>query len=97
MLPDTVRRAIELAIVRHTDGDRARRRTVNLNDPALVKARWAAVHGERKRLERDCENRTATNDERDERTSQILGRSKLPEFVSIRVARVRKALGRGRT
>ena len=94
--PDPVRRAIELAIADHTDGDRVRRGIVNLNDPALVKARWAAVRGERKRLERDFQNRTATRDEREQRASQLLGRNQLPEFVSIRVAWLRKTLGRGR-
>ena len=95
--PDPVRRAIELAIAGRTDGDRPRRGIVNLNDPALVKARWAAVRGERKRLEKDFENRTATRDEREQRASQLLARSQLPEFVSIRVAWLRKTLGRGRT
>ena len=97
MSPEPVRRAIEIAIVDRTDGDRPRRGIVNLNDPALVKARWAAVRGERKRLEKDFENRTATTDEREQRASQLLARSQLPEFVSIRVAWLRKTLGRGRT
>ena len=72
------------------------RSIVNLNDPALVKARSAAVRGERKRLAKDFENRTGTRDEREERASQLLGRRHLPEFVSIRVAWLRKTLGRGR-
>ena len=97
MSPDPVRPAIELAIAGRTDGGRVRPGIVNLNDPALVKARSAAVRGERKRLERDFENRTATRDEREQRASELLGRSQLPEFVSIRVAWLRKTLGRGRT
>ena len=95
-LPDAIRHALELAIADHTDGDRVRRGIVNLNDPALVKARVAAVRGERKRMERDFRNRTATRDEREERAAQLLGRGPLPEFVSIRVAWLRKTLGRGR-
>ncbi len=75
---------------------RVLRSIVNLNDPALVKARSAAVRGERKRLAKDFENRTGTRDEREERASQLLGRRHLPEFVSIRVAWLRKTLGRGR-
>ena len=75
---------------------RMRRSIVNLNDPALVKARVAAVRGERKRMERDYRNRTATRDQREERAAQLLGRDQLPEFVSIRVAWLRKTLGRGR-
>ena len=95
-LPAAIRRAIELAIAGRTDGARVRRSIVNLNDPALVKARSAAVRGERKRLAKDFENRTETSDEREERASQLLGRRQLPEFVSIRVAWLRKTLGRGR-
>ena len=95
-LPDAIRRALELAIAGRTDGARVRRSIVNLNDPALVKARSAVVRGERKRLAKDFENRTATRDEREERASQLLGRRQLPEFVSIRVASLRKTLGRGR-
>ncbi len=91
-LPDATRRALELAIAGRTDGDRMRRSVVNLNDPALVKARSAAVRGERKRLGKDFENKTVT----DERASQLLGRRQLPEFVSIRVASLKKTLGRGR-
>ena len=95
-LPDAIRRALERAIADRTDGARVRRSIVNLNDPALVKARSAAVRGERKRLAKDFENRTATRDEREERASQLLGRRQLPEFVSIRVASLRNTLGRGR-
>ena len=95
--PDPVRRVIELAIAGRTDGDRGRRGILNLNTPALVKARSAALRGERKRLEKHFENRTATKDEREQRASQLLARSQLPEFVSIRVAWLRKTLGRGLT
>ena len=95
-LPDAVHRVIELAIAGRPNGARDRRGIVNLNHPALVKARVAAVRGERKRMEKDFGNRTATRDEREERASQLLGRDQLPEFVSIRVAWLRKTLGRGR-
>ena len=94
-LPDAIRQALELAIGGRTDGARVRRGIVNLNDPALVKARVAAVRGERKRMERDFKNRTATRNEREERASQLVGRTQLPEFVSIRVAWLRKTRGRG--
>ena len=95
-LPDAVRRAIELAIADRADGARVRRSIVNLNDPALVKARVAAVRGERTRMEKDFENRRATRDEREERAAGLLGRVPLPAFVSIRVAWLRRTLGRGR-
>ena len=94
--PDAIRQALEIAIADRADGDQMRRGIMNLNDPALVKARAAAVRGERKRLEADFKNRTATRDERHERAFQLLGRGRLPEFVSIRVAWLRKRLGRGR-
>ena len=95
-LADDVRQALELAIADRTDGDRRRRSIVNLNHPALVKARMAVVRGERGRLERDFKNRTATRNEREARASELLRRRPLPEFVSIRVLWLRRALGRGR-
>lgn len=90
-LPDGVRQALELAI-----GDNVHRGVVNLNDPALVKARAAAVRGERRRMEKEVEEGTVASDEREERASRLLGRGKLPEFVSIRVAWLRKKMGKGR-
>ena len=95
-LSDAIRQALELTIADRTDGDRVLRGIVNLNDPALVKARVAAIRGERKRMERDYRNRTATRNQREERAAQLLDRDQLPEFVSIRVAWLRKTLGRGR-
>ena len=95
-LADGVRQALELAIADRTDGVRRRRGIVNLNHPALVRARMAAVRGERRRMERDFENRTATRNEREDRASELLGRRPLPEFVSIRVSWLRRMLGRGR-
>ena len=95
-LAGATRRALELAIADRPDGAGVRRGIVNLNHPALVRARRAALRGERKRLERDFKNRTATRDEREERASQLLGRRQFPQFVSIRVAWLRKRLGRDR-
>ena len=95
-LPEFVRRVIELAIAGRPNDARDRRGIVNLNHPALVAARAAAVDGERTRMAKDFENRTATRVEREERASQLLDRGKLPAFVSMRVAWLRKTLGRGR-
>ena len=47
-------------------------------------------------MERDFRDRTATRNDREDRASQLLGMDQLPGFVSIRVAWLRKALGRGR-
>ena len=93
---DGVRQALELAIADRTIGARVQPGIVNLNDPALVKARAAAIRGERKRMEKELENGNATSDGREERASQLLGKHRLSEFVSIRVAWLRKTLGKGR-
>ena len=95
-MDETTRRALELAIDDRQHGSIRRQAILNLNHPTLVKARVAAVRGERKRMERDYRNRTATRSEREERASRLLGRGPLPGFVSIRVAWLRKTLGRGR-
>lgn len=95
-LPDATRRALELAIADRPDGARVRRGIVNLNHPALVAARAAAIDNERTRIARDFENRTASRHERQERGTRLLGQDPRPAFVSIRVAWLRKTLGRGR-
>ena len=95
-LPDAVRRALELAIADRADGAQVRRSIVNLNDPALVKARVAAVRGERRRMEKDFKDRHATRNDREERATRLLGQNPRPAFVSIRVAWLRKKRGRGR-
>ena len=95
-LPDATRRALELALVDRTDGTRDRRGIVDLNHPSLVTARAAALQGERKRMERDFRNRTATREEREARATRRLDQDPRPAFVSIRVAWLRKTLGCGR-
>ena len=95
-LPDATRRALELALADRCDGTRVRRSLVNLNHPGLVKARAAVVASERTRMEKDFKDRTATRGERQERANQILDQERFPAFVSIRVAWLRKTLGRGR-
>ena len=95
-LAAAIRRALELAIADRADGERVRPGILNLNHQALVKARMAAVRGERKRMERDFVNRTATRSERENRASELLGRRPLPEFVSVRVSWLRRRHHRGR-
>lgn len=96
MLPEETRRALELALADCRDGTRVRRGIVNLNHPALVAARAAALDSERTRLEYDFRNRTASRGEREARATDLLAKDTLPAFVSIRVAWLRKRLGRGR-
>lgn len=95
-MDDATRRALDLAIDDQQQDGRQRRAILNLNHPTLVAARREALDSERRRMEMDFENRTATRGEREERAAQLLGRGQLPEFVSIRVAWLRKTLGRGR-
>ena len=89
-------RALTLAIDDHRHGAERRRTILNLNAPTLVAARRAALDSERRRMKRDFENEHATRDEREERAARLLGRERLPAFVSIRAAWLRKKLGRGR-
>ena len=95
-LSEATRRALELAIADCADGARVRRGIVKLNHHALVAARAAALDSERTRLERDFEDQTASMDERQHRANDMLAQNQFPPFVSIRVAWLRKRLGRGR-
>ena len=93
-MDEATRRALELAIDDRQYGGRQCRAILNLNHPTLVAARREALDTERERMRR--ENRTPPKDEREKRASQLVGREQLPAFVSIRVAWLRKTLGRGR-
>jgi uncharacterized protein (TIGR02646 family) len=86
VLDDAVRRALELALSDCHDGSRKRQAILNLNHPALVAARAAALDSERTSLERDFEDRTASWEVREERAKEMLAQNPLPGFVSIRVA-----------
>lgn len=93
---EVTRRALELAIDHRQHGGMPQRAILNLNHPTLVAARSAALDNERTRLQRKFDNGTATNDEREQRATQLLAREQLPAFVSIRVSWLRRTLGRGR-
>ena len=95
-LPEATRRALELAIADCADGAHLRRGIVKLNHHALVAARAAALDSERTRLQRDFDDQTASMDERQHRANDMLAQNQFPAFVSIRVAWLRKRLGRGR-
>ena len=95
-IDEATRRSLDLAIDDLEQGGDRRRAILNLNHPILMERRRAALDSERRRMEKDFENRTATKDEREERANRILGQERLPAFVSIRVAWLRRTLGRGR-
>ena len=95
-MSEATRRALELAIDDRQHGGRQRRAILNLNHPTLVEARRAALDSERTRLQRDFNQRTASREERAARATRLLGRNPRPAFVSIRVAWLRRTLGRGR-
>jgi uncharacterized protein (TIGR02646 family) len=90
------KRAIELAINDCLDGGQRRAAILNLNHPALVAARKAALDNERTRLQRDFEGRRASRDERIGRADRMLQQDAAPAYVSIRVAWLRGSLGRAR-
>ena len=91
-----IREALELANEDRHHGGEHRRAILNLNHPTLMESRRAALDSERTRLERDFRQRTASREERTERAIELLHRNPLPEHISIRVAWLRKTLGRGR-
>lgn len=90
------RRALELAIDDCADGGRTRRAVLNLNHPALVAARAAALDSERTRMKKDFEGRRASPEERARRAMDLEARDPLPPFVGVRLAWLRHVLGRGR-
>ena len=98
-IDEATRRALALAIDALEYGGDRRRAILNLNHPTLMAERRAALDSERTRMEKDFENRHATRDEREERAAGLLGRDRhrLPAFVSIRVAWLRKKLGQGQS
>ena len=91
-----VRKALELAIDDGEHGGVQRKAILNLNHLTLVETRRAALDNERTKLERDVGQRTASREERAKCATELLAQKLLPEHVSIRVAWLRKSLGRGR-
>ena len=89
------RKALGLAIDDRQEGDRKRPAIPNLNQ-TLVAARAAARDSERTKLRKELEARTARRDERIDRATALMAGNPLPQFVSIRVAWLKKTLGKGR-
>lgn len=94
-LDPATRKALQLAIEDQRDGAAVRKSIFNLNHPALVAAREAALHSERSTLEKAYPNKHAPTEDRVQRSLVLLGRDPLPQFVSIRVGWLRRTLGRG--
>lgn len=93
---DTRRKALELSIDHRQDGDRKRAAILNLNHPTLVAARAAALDSERTKLQKEFEETTVSCDERTQRANALAGSDPLPQFVSIRIAWLKKMIGKGR-
>ena len=93
-LDSPVRKALELAIDSQQDGTRNRPAILNLNHPALVAARSETIDSELRRMEKHSSG--ATEGERENLATDLLGTKPFPAFVSVRVAWLRKSLGNGR-
>ncbi len=95
-LNDAQRKALVLAVGVPHDSATKDNGILNLNHPALIAARSAAIDSEQMRLDRRFRNRTASRPEREVIADECLGADPLPEFVSIRVGWLCKTLGVGR-
>lgn len=95
-LDDTRRKTLELAIDHRQVCDRKRAAILNLNHPTLVAARAAALDSERTKLRKEFEETTVSRDERTQRANALAAGDPLRQFVSIRVAGLKKTLGKGR-
>jgi len=69
---------------------------LNLNHPALVKARAAAIDGEKLRLEKKYKGRTASPKDREQEAQNLLQQREMDEFVSIRVRWLDRSLGKAK-
>ena len=95
-LSSACRRALELALNDCQNGNQKRKAILNLNHPTLVAARAAALDSEKSRLEREFRGRTASQEERADRAKSLENSGPLPAFVSVRVAWLKKMIGKGR-
>lgn len=95
-LDEAQRQALALALGMPHDDILKDNGILNLNHPALVAARVAALDSERSRLERDYKGKMAPRDDRMERAAALLCASPLREFISIRVRWLERSLGKAR-
>lgn len=91
---ETVRAALAAVIDTPIGGPGSRSARLNLNHPALVEARAAAIDAEKRQFEREFIGKTATRADRENRALTILAKHPFPDFVSARVAWLRKFPGR---
>ena len=92
---EPVRKALAAVIGSQGLGPGYRSARLNLNHPALVEARAAAIDAEKKRIEKEFAGKRATLEDREQHAMTLLAKNPLPDFVSVRVAWLRKFLGRG--
>ncbi|MBK7781004.1 MAG: hypothetical protein IPJ58_09620 [Ardenticatenia bacterium] len=95
-LDDAQRRALHLALGVPHDEAVKDNGFLNLNHPALVAARVAALDSERSRLERDYKGKAVTPSERMARAKQLRKDKPLREFISIRVRWLERSLGKAK-
>lgn len=96
-IDEGVRRALNLAIDGLREEGLCRRAILNLNAPALTTAREAAIDDEEGALSSAHGGQEVDRELREERVAILHGALRKPAFVSIRVAWLRKELGKGRT
>jgi uncharacterized protein (TIGR02646 family) len=94
-IDDPVRRALALAIDPQPHPNGFRPSILNLNHRVLVAALIAAIDGERERVAKQFVGRHATRPERGQRATALLQMNPYVPFGSVRVAWLRKTLGRG--
>jgi uncharacterized protein (TIGR02646 family) len=95
-LSDATRWALELAIDNRQVRMCMQESILNLNHPALVAARAAAIDSERARMGREFKGKTATPGDRKRRADSLMREDRQPSFISIRICWLRRNVGRGR-
>lgn len=90
-----VRKALELAIADQVVNGRSRKAILNLNHNSLVAERQEALDSEMEKFEHDFAGRHATPQERDDYANALLQDDHLPVFISIRLAWLKKLIGKG--
>jgi uncharacterized protein (TIGR02646 family) len=94
-IDDSVRRALALAIDAQPQANGFQPSILNLNHKVLVAARIAAIDGQRELIAKEFVGQHATTADREQRATALLQMNPFLPFVSVRVAWLRKTLGRG--